>query len=132
MPQVLLVDDDATQLSLRAAVLRTAGFSVLTATCVTDAVALLQSSSTEIGAIVTDHILSGDGGADFVHQVRRTWQLLPVVVISGLAEAELEYAGLNVGFLQKPCAPADLINAVRSSLSIGSGNGLSESIRTGL
>ena len=132
MPQVLLVDDDATQLFLRAAVLRTAGFSVLTATCVKDANTLLQSSPNEIGAIVSDHILLGDGGVDFIREVRRTWQHLPVVVISGLAEAEPEYAGLNVGFLQKPCAPADLINAVRASLSIGSGNGLSESIHTRL
>ena len=120
MPQVLLVDDDATQLALRATVLRTAGISVLTATCVSDALTRLQCIPNEIGAIITDHILPGDDGVGFVRELRRKWQFLPVVVITGLAEAECEYAGLNVGFLQKPCSPAELIDTARASLSSAS------------
>jgi DNA-binding response OmpR family regulator len=36
-----------------------------------------------------------------------------VIVISGLAEAEEEYAGLDVTFLRKPCSPESLVQAVR-------------------
>jgi DNA-binding response OmpR family regulator len=117
VPHVLVVDDDATQLFLRAAVLRTAGFSVLTAGSASEALSLLVNSLNDIGAIVTDHVLSGDGGTEFIREVRRTWQFLPVVVVSGLAEAEPEYAGLNVGFLRKPCPPAELIAALQASFS---------------
>ena len=38
---------------------------------------------------------------------------VPVIVISGLAEAEAQYAGLDVTFLRKPCPPESLIQAVR-------------------
>ena len=120
MPHVLLVDDDATQLALRATVLRTAGISVLTATCVSHAFMRLECFPNEIGAIITDHILSGDDGVEFVRELRRKWPSVPVVVITGLAEAEREYAGMNVGFLQKPCSPAELIGTARTSLSSAS------------
>jgi len=45
----------------------------------------------------------------FVRQVREIGASIPVIVITGLAEAEEEYAGLNVIFLHKPCPPEELI-----------------------
>ncbi len=41
MPEILLIDDDATQLRLREAVLREAGFAVLTSETAHEALALL-------------------------------------------------------------------------------------------
>jgi DNA-binding response OmpR family regulator len=41
---------------------------------------------------------------------------VPVLVISGMDEAEPEYAGLQVKFLHKPCAPEELIAQVRAAL----------------
>jgi hypothetical protein len=37
-------------------------------------------------------------------------------VITGLAEAEDEYAGLNITFRQKPCPPTELIALVKQAL----------------
>lgn len=42
--------------------------------------------------------------------------MVPVVVVSGLVEAEEEYAGLGVRVLPKPCLPEDLIHQVRAAL----------------
>jgi len=42
--------------------------------------------------------------------------VVPVVGVSGLVEAEEEYAGLGVRFLPKPCLPEDLIHQVRGAL----------------
>jgi hypothetical protein len=42
---------------------------------------------------------------------------IPVVVISGLADAEAEYSSLNVIFRVKPCDPEDLISLVKTALN---------------
>jgi DNA-binding response OmpR family regulator len=112
--RVLLIDDSPLQLRVRETVLRDAGFEVCIATTAETAHALLRSGTGDtVGAIVTDHILPGDSGADFVRQLRKLRPLVPVIVITGLPEAESEYDGLNVTFRQKPCPPTDLIALVR-------------------
>jgi DNA-binding response OmpR family regulator len=55
-------------------------------------------------------------GAEFVRQLRTFNPDIPVIVISGLPDADTEYAGLNVIFRVKPCDPEDLIALVRSAL----------------
>jgi len=115
--RVLLVDDDPVQLRVREAVLRDAGVPVDVATTAESALALLRSSSGGvIGVVVTDHIMPGTSGAVFVHRLRDLKPGVPVVVISGMAEAEDEYQGLNVTFRTKPCPPPELIALVRQYL----------------
>ena len=70
-----------------------------------------------IGAIVTDHIMPGTSGAVFVRMLRSLKPQVPVIVISGMPEAEDEYEGLNVAFRTKPCPPPELIALVKKSLS---------------
>lgn len=110
MLQVLLIDDSPAQLEMRAAVLRQAGLLVSVAGNAQEALEFLRDeSSSSINVIVTDHVLPGESGAEFVRQLRALGTRIPVVVITGLAEAENEYANLNVTFLHKPCAPEELI-----------------------
>jgi len=45
------------------------------------------------------------GGAEFVRELRKTHSELPVMVISGMEDAEAEYAGMDVCFLLKPLLP---------------------------
>ncbi|MFI5088336.1 MAG: response regulator [Terriglobales bacterium] len=118
MRRVLLIDDSPLQLRVREAVLRDAGFEVCTATTAESAHALLQSepAGASVGVIVTDHILPGASGAEFVRQLREMKPSVPVIVITGLPEAEDEYAGLGVVFRQKPCPPPELIALVRDAL----------------
>ena len=116
MSQVLLVDDNPLQLSVREAVLRTAGFQVSVATTAESALATLRVLSNRIGVVITDHLMPGCSGSELVRQLREFNQWLPVIVLSGLAEAETEYAGLGVVFRHKPIPPPDLIELVRASL----------------
>jgi DNA-binding response OmpR family regulator len=110
MLQVLLIDDSPAQLQMRATVLRQSGLDVILAQSAQEALGLLHSDiAGKINVIVTDHVLPGDSGAVFVRQVREIGARIPVIVITGLAEAEEEYAGLNVIFLHKPCPPEELI-----------------------
>ena len=114
----LLSDDNPSQLTIRELVLREAGFPVSIATNVEGALALLRSPGLagRLGVIVTDHVMPGASGADFVRELRRINPHVPVIVVSGMAEVEQEYENLNVAFLQKPCPPPQLIQAVRDAL----------------
>ena len=113
MLQVLLIDDNPTQLRLRAAVLTDAGMFVAIAGDCETALALLGSSSpASFDVIVTDHMLPGQSGAAFVRQLRQVNSNIPVLAISGLPEAQEDYEGLNVRFLPKPVPPEDFIRNV--------------------
>ncbi len=116
---VLLVDDNPVQLATRQLVLNQAGMQVQIATSAASALALLRSPSagTQIGTIVTDHIMPEATGAEFIRMLREVNSTVPVIVISGLAEAEEEYTGLNVTFRQKPFPPGELIALVKKSLT---------------
>ena len=118
MPEVLLIDDSPTQLHMREAVLRDAGFSVTTVGTAGEALQLLAQSAfaASLGLILTDHMLPELSGAAFVRQLRGAGARVPVIVISGAAEAEDEYRDLDVRFLHKPCPPEDLIAQVASAL----------------
>jgi CheY-like chemotaxis protein len=116
MKQVLLLDDDPAQLSVRQLLLQRLGaIESLTATEANSALELLRSENgrSTIGAVVTDHLMPDMDGAEFVRRLRQFNREIPVIVISGLPEADTAYGGLNVRFLQKPCEPEDLIATIR-------------------
>ncbi|PYX08973.1 MAG: response regulator [Acidobacteria bacterium] len=117
MCEILLIDDDPTQLRLREAVLREAGFTVGTAETASQALKALGHPELRkaLGLIITDHVMPGPSGAAFARKLRR-FSGVPVIVISGMLEAEEEYEGLDVGFIAKPCLPEDLIRHVRKVL----------------
>jgi CheY-like chemotaxis protein len=116
VPDVLLIDDNAIQLRVRESVLRDAGLSVARASSADEAIDRLRSFPAGVKVIVTDHVMPEGNGSVFVRQLRRFCPRVPVVVISGMSEAEHEYSGLGVTFLRKPCPPDSLIREVRAYL----------------
>ncbi len=118
MTQVLLVDDNAVQLKVRELVLRKAEIETHVATNAPSALALLRSDvgRQKIGAVVTDHIMPKMDGVEFVKRLRVFNADLPVIVISGMPDADQEYSDLNVIFRLKPCDPDELIALVKSVL----------------
>ena len=119
MKQILLLDDDPSQLSVRQLLLqRLAAIESQTATEGHKALEYLRSEigRNTIGAVVTDHIMPDMDGPEFVRQLRSFDREMPVIVVSGMPEADAAYEGLNVRFLMKPCEPEDLIATVRNAL----------------
>ena len=112
---LLLIDDNAVQAATRQTILRRAGYFVIAALNPARALEQIQSGALaeEIRLVITDHLMPGMSGADFVRSLRRTHPTLPVLVISGLEEAEAEYAGLNVTFRMKPLLPDNLLETVK-------------------
>ena len=115
---VLLIDDNAVQAATRQAILTRSGYYVIAVLSPELALQRLQADEfpAEIGLVITDHVMPGMMGSEFVRQLRRSHQNIPVLVISGLEEAEAEYAGLNVRFRLKPLLPDNLLASVHTML----------------
>jgi CheY-like chemotaxis protein len=116
--RILLVDDNHIQSATRRAILEVSGREVCIALEGKQALEVLNQaeSSSPIGLIVTDHLMPVMSGPEFVTEVRRRGFTLPIVVLSGLPDAELAYEGLNVVFRLKPCNPDSLIRLVQEML----------------
>ena len=113
---LLLIDDNAVQAATRQTILKRAGYFVIAALNPARALEQIQAGDfpSKIDLVITDHLMPGMNGVDFVRALRNTHPTLPVLVISGLPEAELEYSGLNVIFRMKPLLPENLLETVRS------------------
>jgi DNA-binding NtrC family response regulator len=123
MKQALLLDDNVAQLTIRELVLRQACIESHVATRAQSALALLRSKpgQDKIGVVITDHIMPDMDGVEFVRELRTFNPKVPVIVISGLPDADSEYTGLNVIFRTKPCDPEDLISLVETALKAQNG-----------
>jgi DNA-binding response OmpR family regulator len=123
MKQALLLDDNVAQLTIRELVLRQARIESHVATRAQSALALLRSKpgQDKIGVVITDHIMPDMDGVEFVRELRTFNPKVPVIVISGLPDADSEYTGLNVIFRTKPCDPEDLISLVEMALRAQNG-----------
>lgn len=107
---ILLVDDNPVQALTRKAILARAGFQVKVAYSAEAAFHELdEDPEKRIGLVITDHIMPGESGSHFVHRLWDRRVDLPVMVLSGMAEAESEYAGLEITFRAKPIQPQELI-----------------------
>jgi DNA-binding NtrC family response regulator len=111
---LLLIDDNAVQAATRQTILKRAGYFVIAALNPARALEQFQTGDfpSEIRLVITDHLMPGLNGADFVRALRKTHPTLPVMVISGLEEAEQAYDGLEVTFRMKPLLPDQLLATV--------------------
>lgn len=116
---ILLVDDNAVQAAIRQTVLRRAGYFVIAVLNPVRALEHVRGNelAADIRLVITDHLMPGMTGSQFVRELRRTHGKLPVLVVSGLEEAESEYAELNVLFRLKPLMPEHLLASVHHLVS---------------
>ncbi|HEX3660293.1 MAG TPA: response regulator [Acidobacteriaceae bacterium] len=115
---ILLVDDNCIQATTRKTILARSGRSVAVASDGRQALAFLTESDRlcPVGLVLTDHFMPGMNGPEFVSLLRLSYPDLPVLVLSGFAEAEDEYRHLDVMFRVKPFPPDELLALVRSVL----------------
>jgi CheY-like chemotaxis protein len=118
---LLLIDDNAVQAATRQTILRRAGYFVIAALNPRRALEQFRAGEflDDIRLVITDHLMPGMSGAEFVRELRKTRPKLPVLVISGMEEAESEYEGMNVLFRLKPVLPENLLASVQSLIGVG-------------
>ena len=110
---ILLVDDEPAVLDATALLLELEGFTVLTATCVTEALQCAASRTPDL--LITDyHLRSGETGADVIRSVReRVGAPLPVVLISGDTSDAIVLQDLaGTSFLTKPVDTDELMRLI--------------------
>ncbi len=113
---ILLVDDNPVQAATRQAILVYSGNTVIVATNASHALALFENLdlARNVRLVITDHLMPKMNGPQFVAEIRKRFPALPVLVLSGMPDAESEYSGMNVVYRLKPIAPEELIQLTRS------------------
>jgi CheY-like chemotaxis protein len=111
---ILLIDDNAVQAATRQAILKRSGYFVIPVLNPQRALQQFRENDfpANIDLVITDHIMPEMNGSEFVRQLRDMYPLMPVLVISGMEEAEEKYAGMNVMFRLKPLLPDNLLASV--------------------
>jgi CheY-like chemotaxis protein len=124
---ILLIDDNAVQAATRQTILKRAGYFVIAVLSPERALEQLRNNDfpEPIDLILTDHIMPGMTGSEFVARLREFQPHLPVLVISGMVEAEEEYEGLGVEFRLKPLLPDNLLASVHNLISHHAAQGAS-------
>ena len=117
---LLLIDDNAVQAATRQAILKRAGYFVIAVLSPERALEQLRMNEYpgDIDLIITDHVMPGMNGSEFVTKLREFAPAVPVLVISGMAEAEEEYAGLGTDFRLKPLLPDNLLASVHRLVGV--------------
>jgi FixJ family two-component response regulator len=113
---VVVVDDDPSVRDALRRLFRSAG---LTVAAFASAEEFLQQSDVEYGFLVADVHLGRMNGLELQAELVRRGSAIPVVLISGVADAEMEVEALRLGaiaFLRKPFDVRELLNAVIAAL----------------
>ena len=116
---ILLVEDDNAVRDLAQRILEMRGYKVLPARNGADALRIASVSNTRIDLVVTDVVMPGMNGREFVEKLRGRAPGIPVLYMSGYTDDDIIRRGLldsSVAFLQKPFTPKTLARQVRSIL----------------
>lgn len=115
---ILLLDDDANQGATRKAILEGAGHVTAVVSHGQEGLNFLRSpEEAPVRMVITDHLMPGMNGPEFVKALRAGGYKMPVLVLSGYPDAEDEYDDLDISFRVKPFPPDQLIAFVQYLLS---------------
>lgn len=114
---ILVVDDDERIRTLLSRYLAGQGFRVTGAENAEDAAAKIAAVSFDL--LVVDVMMPGQSGFDFVAQLRRQHNHVPVILLTARGEAEDRIMGLETGaddYMPKPFEPRELILRINAIL----------------
>ncbi len=114
---LLVVDDIIETLEVLERNLTAAGYKVLTAKSVAEALKVLRDSQVDL--VITDLKMPGRSGLDLVRYVRENLKDTEVMVITGYATVESAVEAVKIGaeeYLAKPFTDEELLKAVRKTL----------------
>jgi len=117
---ILLVDDDASILSMGMYMLARQGYQVLTAESGDDALRVIKEHGGPLDLLLTDVVLPDMSGRDLAERVATSQPGVKVLYTSGYAENIIAHHGIlepGIAFLQKPYRMVSLLRMVRRTLS---------------
>lgn len=115
---VLCVDDEQDALNLRVAILKLAGYTVLSTTEPEHALYLLAANDVDL--VLMDHLLPGTPGTELARKMKVLRPNLPIILLSGLLDAPEGMSNIDL-FISK-AEPTDKMLA-RIATLLGSHKG---------
>ncbi len=116
---VLMVEDDASILSVSRQMLEKFGYSVLTALTPSEALQQAKHQSEPIQLLLTDVVLSEMNGKELGERLKQSSPDLKILYMSGYSPDVIMHRGIlekDVNFIQKPFSLNDLAGKVREVL----------------
>ena len=116
MALILAVDDEKSGLYFRKLILEHAGYSVLSATNVAEAMDFFRQYPIDL--VVTDHLLGRQTGMEMSREMKQLKPSVPIVLLSGTRSfpEQLQYAD---AFLSKTEGPEEMLALVQNLLRSG-------------
>ncbi len=117
MPRLLIVDDDATMVSLLKTLLELDGFEVTPATNPDRALESMRQLRPDL--VIMDVFMNSRDGLELLRQVRASADLgqIPVIMTSGMDVSDRALDAGADGFMLKPYSPPELIAMIRQKLN---------------
>ena len=115
--QILIVDDNPNMSSLLSEMLEVFDFESVRASDGSEALNKLENGNFSL--VITDMRMPNMSGMELVHEVKKRFPKLPVVLISGYTVSELESQTGHLqsdGFLGKPLMMSDIEKVLNSLL----------------
>ena len=116
--RILVVDDSSDTLEVLSRNLRSKGYQVLTATCVTNAIQILERSAVDL--VITDLKMPKVSGLDLVRHVRENLKNTEIMMITGYPSIGGAVDAVKKGaedYLAKPFTSEELYSAVGHALA---------------
>lgn len=117
---ILLIEDEAPVRMFSANALENKGYKVLQASSAEDANSIILENGEKLSLIITDVMMPGLDGPEFINQIKTKIPKVKILFISGYGEEILEAEGFikkKVEFLPKPFSLQDLVIKVRKVLN---------------
>jgi CheY-like chemotaxis protein len=113
VPLILAVDDEHSGLYYRKLILEHAGYTVLSATGVDEALRLFRSNPVDM--VVTDHLLGRQVGTAMAREMKRVKPSVPVLLLSGTGSVPEPLVDVDA-FLSKNEGPEQLLALIQQLL----------------
>jgi len=116
--KILYVDDEVSALKVLSAIIKKAGFDVITASTAEEAISLLKK--TEVNIIILDYRLPGMDGIDMLKWLKQEGIKVPTVMLTAYGTIEKAVEAMKLGayhYLIKPVDPELLINVINEAIN---------------
>jgi len=116
---VLIVEDEVAVRKIAERILRSAGYTVLSAPSGGDALLLCEKHGAELKLLLTDVVMPQMSGRELADRLGKTWPELKVVFMSGYTDDAISQHGVlapGTHFVGKPFAAGELTRKVREAL----------------
>ncbi len=117
---VLVVDDERGFLQITQIVLQRAGYDPLTASNAAEAAAMIRRTKPD--AMILDDNMPGIPGSDLCRSLKSNPETSDIAIV--MFSANLRFLNKDFmaqigadGFIQKPCMPQDILNALEAALN---------------